>query len=1502
MIKVFTANMRRTIPITLVLLLLIIPFLSSIFLKKTACVFQVTETFDYQKIVSEINLDNIREHVSYFSSLGSLVPGYLGQIEASKYIHDKFREYGLLNVSFNEFNITVPIDYGAYLTILSPKSLEGTSLRLYMFWPNVIALGKTPPEGVTGRLVYVGDGSLKNMHGKPINGSIVLMDVNSQYNWFNAVKLGAKAIIFIQSQTTRQELAMKVLTVPFNFPRLLISEDDAKLLLNLLEEKGDLIVRLNADMRWEVRKVRNVIGYIKGTSNPDNIFLITSRYDSFSYIPALNPGAQDSISPAILLEMARFFSNNPPKYSIMFIAFAGTYFNLAGSRHFVKEYMVERYGEFGKNVVMVLNFDINAYTKNLAITSYQGDEGDMPGYVDITGFVRFEAQVHRNIEKVLGKSFSVDKSSMLLKMATVAGEGYGSNMGAFFSPLDHGAFLRISVPSLSWVTAHSMRLNWGTWQDTIEKIKFENLRDQLEFLFSSFYTFVNTEGIFPNIISPWTPTYGKIGQWVDARIRIVEYREGWYQPVPHALLAFKLENWFNRLTNPVYTVYVADENGNVEIYGISQGALARLEGYLLDPVTGNIIYGPDRGKYAFRSPEERSPGLFSFGLRRFIDLGYLTIFKCGSVVLFDIEDPYTSNVPLIPTTLFVNDMRTHGPPDHYSHVGQSDHSGNSILIIFSQPKTPIEVMLNVGRMPLILIKDLSVDDYGEQKTVYFPAFKCASQMHELNEHRIRDLLQSGLPLTSILEKHNKAYVILNEAKKLLEEMNYAGSYTKTMEALGLVRENYVNIRLSIESSAYTAPFFSLLLVPFAFILERLIFEKRGLKRLVILVAIFSVSAVALFLMYPGFRLTTDPLMVTLSSIIIILSLPILGIIISGFFDLIKGLRKKIVGEHYLKTEISKSFIMSLDTSIRYLKRRKMRTILIFLSLILVLSTIVPLISFSMSPIVKATVLREGAAPYSGIMMKYEKWGAVGGDPYRTGLSLKVIEQIKVMLEENGIDAVIAPRAWRVHEGLLYGLYAQDITVRAIILFANSHKYNVYGILALTPQESEVTGIDRYIVMGRWFTTADKYACIISENIASKLGITKLPATISLWDINLTLVGIISDDFEYFIDLDGEKMTPLEFRVPNPSYDVHIPVKETIIIPFDLALSLSICGWRGLETSIKSVAIKVRDLTKIEQVAYALFERFRLPIYFTVNGKVLYLSKGSIYSPIGLEQKIIPLLLAYLTFLNILLASIYERKRDIETFALVGLNPLEVSLVFLYEAICVALVGGILGFIGSCILMHLGSLLLPLPIQQLDYTTVVNMIILGMMITISSSIYPAIKASKMVTPSAERKWKPTTSPVNDRWEIPLPFVFEKDEEVAGILAFTYEAVKDHTTEQSELFFAKNFCFDIKSDLEWVEKSLIIEEASISPYDLGIKTDVSLIAKKDLKTMKYTFTILLLRKAGKMTDWIVFSPRVADFLRKQILLWRGLSAEEKRKYISQGVMLLSSRQVRENNVPP
>ncbi|OYT28699.1 MAG: hypothetical protein B6U94_08295, partial [Thermofilum sp. ex4484_79] len=61
----------------------------------------------YKELYDKINLDNIKYHVKYLSSLDTLFVGYEGYYKAADYIESKFREYGL-KVWRHEFKVVVP--------------------------------------------------------------------------------------------------------------------------------------------------------------------------------------------------------------------------------------------------------------------------------------------------------------------------------------------------------------------------------------------------------------------------------------------------------------------------------------------------------------------------------------------------------------------------------------------------------------------------------------------------------------------------------------------------------------------------------------------------------------------------------------------------------------------------------------------------------------------------------------------------------------------------------------------------------------------------------------------------------------------------------------------------------------------------------------------------------------------------------------------------------------------------------------------------------------------------------------------------------------------------------------------------------------------------------------------------------------------------------------------------------------------------------------------------
>jgi hypothetical protein len=91
---------------------------------------------------------------------------------------------------------------------------------------------------------------------------------------------------------------------------------------------------VNIETRLFRHEAFNVIGYIPGTEVKDTFIVLTAHYDHLGMMgKTIFPGANDNASGvAMMLDLANYFSKNPPKYSIAFMAFAGEEPGLVGSK------------------------------------------------------------------------------------------------------------------------------------------------------------------------------------------------------------------------------------------------------------------------------------------------------------------------------------------------------------------------------------------------------------------------------------------------------------------------------------------------------------------------------------------------------------------------------------------------------------------------------------------------------------------------------------------------------------------------------------------------------------------------------------------------------------------------------------------------------------------------------------------------------------------------------------------------------------------------------------------------------------------------------------------------------------------------------------------------------------------------------------------------------------------------------------------------------------------
>ena len=315
-----------------------------------------------------VDAARVEARVRELSSFGSRVPGYPGHERARQYVRAALDEIlGPERVTSQSFSLATPVDEGASVTLP-----DGSAHELFCIWPNLVATPTLPPEGLAGTLVYGRAGTLADLAGLEVEGSVLLLDFTSGDNWLKAAELGAAAVIFREEPPAeagrgieRVEAEKKFVSAPVSVPRFYAEAETGQALLDAAA--GAPRVTVSARMTWRSVAVQNIIAAIEG-SDPElkwQRVIVAAPYDSISVVPALAPGAENACSIAGLLEVARVLREHPPRRTVLLLASASRYQSMAGVAAFVRMFDAANTNQGYRRQSMTMRAEIDVQRRRL---------------------------------------------------------------------------------------------------------------------------------------------------------------------------------------------------------------------------------------------------------------------------------------------------------------------------------------------------------------------------------------------------------------------------------------------------------------------------------------------------------------------------------------------------------------------------------------------------------------------------------------------------------------------------------------------------------------------------------------------------------------------------------------------------------------------------------------------------------------------------------------------------------------------------------------------------------------------------------------------------------------------------------------------------------------------------------------------------------------------------------------------------------------------------------
>jgi len=1435
-----------------------------------------------------IDIDRVREHVRFLASLESRVCGYPGCAQAADYIARTLRAMGIESIERQSFTTVVPLVESAWLVLEDQAGRQ--RIPLWPLWPNLVRTCQTPPQGLTAPLVDGGSGSLGDLRGKRIRDAIVLVDWDSEREWMHVPEFGGVAVLFRPSdEASGYQARMKFLTVPADIPRFYVPPAHIARVEQAARTPGARAT-IHCRMRWRQTQAVNLIARLPADpqaidpDEPQPPLILHAYYDSISVVPQRSPGAEQACGAAMLLELTRLLRALPLPRDVIVLFTSGHGQAFAGMKAFVRDYLLVPEGAAEPKLEpgLLVSLDLTTGTSQLGIF--------------YKGYHYAQWDVHlRDWMKLLG-----------LTMARVAGEAAraagrdpaeafvdginpstGTNWRTYFPfplPFESEVVSLAGIPAVALATANDGRYRIDTPADRFEHVRFDRLAKQGHILRYLVKAMLAWRGPFVSkpLANFWVRLGGRVLYLHPKRSYIPDH------PLSGAVVAIKNYTAANQqIGTRALPVTIADEQGRFVFDGLPNQvtvgpvrARYTVEAYKLDETTGRVCYANNLSEMRIKDyPNEVS-------LTKAETDVVAVVFPCVATTLFGLTEP-REYLRLATVELF--DAGTNSQPFRYgfSYPDQTLEAPlENCTTIFATPKTVLRLGLGAGPVGFRMVL-LNADpkhplgvgfDIQSLRTIPAMTLQGAYDMWYLDEWRLEAFRKYGVRNPRVEALHAEARRLLDEAAQALRQYDYPRYRVAAERGWANEMKAYPELLGTANDMVRGVIFYLALLLPFAYCMERLVVAAATIKgRVAGMMAVFAVGFAAISLVHPAFRFTLTPLLVLLAFVVMVLACTVSVLITQRFDSMLREIKVASLGQHESDVKRGAAALRAFDLGLSNIRRRPRRSFLTASTVVVVTFT---LLSFtSLVPTLSVTTLTHisGEPRYPGLLIRNRAWWPLSRPRYESAK------------REYGRSAVVTGRAW------FLGAVVGEISHIEVTRPGDPPKrFVANAVIGLEPQEPRVTGIDRVLLPGgRWFCQPDERSVIISTRMADLLGIgpADLPVTLEVYGLPLQVIALFDpakmDDLH---DIDGEPLTPVDFLEMSMKRQTEAPPREdeferyfhldseaTVIIPFRLALEIG--------APIHSVAIRFDSFERVRPIAEDLARRSDQTMLAALPDRVMLYSSIGHTEFGGFGHIAIPVAIGCLIILSTMLGAVYERQREIFIHSSVGLSPVHISSLFLAEASVYAVLGAALGYLLGQAVAKVLLMTGALSGVSLNYSALstVAVTLLTMAIVLASTIYPARQAFRAAMPDTGARGGagPTEG---EQFELDLPFLADETE-MFGVHAYLYEfldAYREATVGQLSV-----------DDLRWT----VVETdgrttpaleflAWLVPFDLGISQQVRITTVYRPDYRAHQFRLTARRATGDYQNWRRLNPFFLQVIRKQLLVWRILSPQDRSKYTAEG----------------